>query len=71
MKITDMRDLTVEEINQQVEEARKELFGARIKHSLQQLENTAQLRLLKHRVAQLKTVLKEKQLAPATGGQKK
>jgi large subunit ribosomal protein L29 len=63
-----MREMTLEELNQQVEDARKDLFNARIKHSMQQLENTAQLRLLKHRVAQLKTVLREKQVA---GGQKK
>jgi large subunit ribosomal protein L29 len=71
MKITEIRDLTVEELRQQVEEARKELFSARIKLSMQQLNNTAQLRMLKHRIAQLKTVLREKEPACKTGGQKK
>lgn len=60
MKITEMRELTPEELNAQIEEARKGLFDARFKHSMNQLENTAELRVLRHRIAQLQTVLTEK-----------
>lgn len=60
MKITEMRELTAAELNAQIDTARKELFEARFKHSLQPLDNTAILSQLKHRIAQLQTVLSEK-----------
>ena len=62
-KAKNLRELTVEEIQQRIQEARKELFEARLKHTLQQLENTTILRKLKREVAQLKTILREKQPA--------
>lgn len=65
MKIKEMRELSVEELHQQVQDANKTLFESRFKHSLHQLENTALLHQLKHQLAQLKTVLNEK----AAGGQ--
>lgn len=60
MKISEMRELSVDELNEKINEARKGLFEARFKHSMHQLDNTAELRALKHRVAQLKTVLNQK-----------
>lgn len=60
MKIAEVRELNEGELNAQVESARKSLFEARMKLSLHQLENTAELSQLKHRIAQLKTVLNEK-----------
>lgn len=60
MKIAEMRELNEGELNTQIESARKSLFEARMKLSLHQLENTAELSQLKHRIAQLKTVLSEK-----------
>ena len=68
MKINEMRELTVEEILQKLEETEKELFEARLKHSMHQLENKALLKTLRHRVAQLKTVQKEKQPQATVGG---
>lgn len=60
MKITEMRELNQDELNAQIEAARKGLFEARFKHSMNQLENTAELRQLRHRIAQLQTVLTQK-----------
>lgn len=62
-KAKELREMTVEEIQQRVQAARKELFEARLKHTVQQLENTAVLRKLKREVAQLKTILRQKQSA--------
>jgi large subunit ribosomal protein L29 len=61
MKASEIRALSETDIQQKIEEARKELFDLRFKKALHQLDNPAQLRALKHRVAQLKTVLAEKQ----------
>lgn len=66
MKIADMRELNADELNAQIEAARKELFEARFKHSMHQLESTAILSQLKHRVAQLQTVLSQKAAAGST-----
>lgn len=60
MKITEMRELNQDELNSQIEAARKGLFEARFKHSMNHLESTAELRLLRHRIAQLQTVLTQK-----------
>ena len=60
MKISEMRELAQDELNTQIESANKALFEARFKHTLHQLESTADLSQLRHRIAQLKTVLNEK-----------
>jgi len=60
MKFADMKELTIDELNQEIAKARKELFENRLKHSMQQLENTAILQQLKVRVARLKTIIRQK-----------
>jgi large subunit ribosomal protein L29 len=60
MKVNEIRDLSIDELNAGIQEANKALFEARFKHSMHQLENTAELRLLRHKIAQLRTILKEK-----------
>lgn len=60
MTIKEARNLNNDELNIEIRNALKALFDSRFKHSMNQLENTAQLRFLKHRIAQLKTVLNEK-----------
>ena len=62
-KITELRGLSAEELNRQVDTARKELLEARFKKAQQQLENTSVLGRLRHRIAQLQTVLHEKERA--------
>jgi len=60
MKSSEIRDLTIDELNAGIQEANKALFEARFKHSMHQLENTAELRQLRHQIAQFRTVLREK-----------
>lgn len=62
-KFSELRGLAVEELNRQVDAARKELQEARFKKASHQLEDTSTLGRLKNRIAQLKTVLREKELA--------
>jgi large subunit ribosomal protein L29 len=64
--IQELRALTPEELQKQVESARKELLELRMKNALRQLDNTAQIRALRHRIAQMMTVLNEKRRANAT-----
>lgn len=65
MKVSEMRDLSVEELNAQVDETRKNWVDLRFQHALRKLESPAKLRLERKKLAQLLTVLTEKQTAAA------
>lgn len=70
MKIKEMRDLSQEELNTQVADARKEIVSLRFAHSLRKLESTAKLRQTKKRLAQLLTVITEKSEKTEAKGRK-
>ena len=59
MKIKELRELTVEELQNKQDQMWTELFGLRIKHALGQLENPLQLRSLRRDIARCKTLLRE------------
>lgn len=61
MKLSEMREKTVEELKQFVVDSKKQLLDCRIKKSMQKLENTAMISKTKRAVAQAKTVIKEKE----------
>lgn len=63
MKASEMRELSVEELEQKELETRNELFNAKVKHATGQLEDTAKLRRLRCDVARLSTVLLQKREA--------
>lgn len=60
MKMKDLRELTIEELQNRHDEMWTELFGMRIKHALGQLENPLQLRHLRRDIARTKTLLTER-----------
>jgi large subunit ribosomal protein L29 len=60
MKPQEARDLTPDEIERKLKEIKENLFKLRIKLSTKQLENTSQMKVLKHDIAMLNTVLKQK-----------
>ena len=60
MKPADIRDLSVNEIEQKVQELDDQLFRLRLQKSMGQLESAAKLRPMRRDLARLKTVLKEK-----------
>ena len=62
MKLSEMREKTVEELKQFVVDSKKQLLDARIKKSMHKLENTALISKTKRLVAQAKTVIKEKEI---------
>ncbi len=63
MKLKEIREKTVDELNALIVDSKKQLFDMRLQKSLQKLENTAQIGQLKTVIAQAKTVIKEKQKA--------
>lgn len=62
MKLSEMREKTVEELKQFVVDSKKQLLEARIKKSMHKLENTAEISKTKRLIAQAKTVIKEKEI---------
>ena len=61
MKLSEMREKTVDELKQFVLDSKKALFDARIKLSMHKLENTAEISKTNRSIAQAKTVIREKE----------
>jgi len=70
MNASELRDLSVDELEKKGKELRDELWGARIRRATEQLENTALLGQLKKDIARVETLLTEKRAAAdITAGQ--
>jgi large subunit ribosomal protein L29 len=65
MKVTEIRDLHVDELRQREKDMDDQLFRLRIQKSMGQLEAAHKLKALRRDLARVKTVLREKQ--PETG----
>jgi large subunit ribosomal protein L29 len=63
MKVTEVRDLSVDELRQREKEMDDQLFRLRIQKSMGQLEAAHKLQALRRDVARIKTVLREKETA--------
>ena len=61
MKVKEIRELSTEEINKKLVEAKEELFNLRFQQATGSLEKPSRIRELRHTVARLKTVLKERE----------
>ena len=61
MKVKEIRELTTEEINTKLFEAKQELFNLRFQQATGNLEKPSRIRYLRHTVARMKTVLKERE----------
>ncbi len=67
MKVTEIRDLAVDELEQRAKDMDDQLFRLRIQKSMGQLEAAHKLKALRRDRARVKTVLREKQTAQAAG----
>ncbi|HIS38255.1 MAG TPA: 50S ribosomal protein L29 [Candidatus Onthousia faecavium] len=63
MKVKEIRELTDEEIKAKLKEAKEELFNLKFSQATGNLEKPSRIRDLRHTVARLKTVLKERENA--------
>ena len=62
MKINEIKDLTNEELNQELEDLKKELFNLRFQHATNQLDNPRVITEVKRTIARVKTILREREL---------
>ncbi|MEX2617983.1 MAG: 50S ribosomal protein L29 [Alphaproteobacteria bacterium] len=60
MKVEDLRQKTVDELNQQVLDLKKEAFNLRFRRASGQLENTSMVRQVRRDIARIKTILHER-----------
>ena len=60
MKTSDIRNMTVEEINKKIVEIKTELFELRMKQATGTLDKPHKINALRKDVARLKTILTEK-----------
>ncbi len=58
MKATEIRDLSVDEMNEKLVSLQEELCSLRFEHAVNQLDNTARLKDVKKDIARIKTVLR-------------
>ena len=62
VKINEIRDLTDMELNQKLDELKAELFNLRFQHATNQLDNPRVITEVKRTIAQIKTILREREL---------
>ena len=62
MKVTEIRELSTEEIEKKLVETKEELFNLRFRQATGNLEKPSRIRDLRHTVARMKTVLKEREV---------
>ena len=62
MKINEIRDLSMQEITDKIQDLKEELFNLRFQNAMNQLDNPMRIVAVKKDIAKLKTVLKEQEL---------
>ena len=69
MKMDKIRELTMNELNDELKKMKNELFNLRFQHVTGQLENPLRMKDVKRDIARIKTVIRENEIAreQATG----
>jgi len=62
LKVEEIRALSTTELSKQLEEAYQELFDIRFRLATRQLVNHRQIRMVKKKIARLKTLMREREL---------
>lgn len=65
MKATEIRKMSVAEIENELDEARHELMNLRFQSITGQLTDTSRVRFIRRDIARMETVLRERQLQEA------
>jgi large subunit ribosomal protein L29 len=63
----ELRELTAEELVERLREAKEELFNLRFQMATGQLSNNRRLRTVRHEIARVYTVFRERELGLASG----
>jgi large subunit ribosomal protein L29 len=63
MKTAELQKLTYAELQEQLDEAKEELFNLRFQVVTNQLDNTARIQDVRHQVARIKTAMRQQEIA--------
>ena len=62
MKVNEIRKLSDKEINEKIVSSKEELFNLRLQQATGNLDKPSKIKDLRHTVARLKTVLREREI---------
>ena len=65
MKASEIRNLSVQELNEKLSDLKSELFNLRFQHAINQLENPGRIETVKKDIARVKTVMRSNELKDA------
>jgi len=60
-EIKDVRSLSVEKLEEKLQDLKKDLFMLRMQHATNQLDNPMQIAAVKKDIARIKTIIREKE----------
>jgi len=60
MKVKDLKEMTMEELDQQLQDIKKEQFNLKVQQVSGQLENPARIKDLRRSVARIQTIQNQK-----------
>ena len=60
-EIKEIRGLSVEKLEEKLQQLKKDLFMLRMQHATNQLENPLQIAAVKKDIARIKTIIREKE----------
>tara|TARA_B100001540_G_scaffold71146_1_gene64176 strand:+ start:408 stop:599 length:192 start_codon:yes stop_codon:yes gene_type:complete len=60
MKISEIKNMTPDELNEKLTESIKELKQLKFNHSVQSIENPLRIKVLRRQIARMKTIINEK-----------
>ena len=60
-ELKEIRSLSVEKLEEKLQELKKDLFMLRMQHATNQLDNPMQLAAVKKDIARVKTIIREKE----------
>lgn len=63
MIVDKIKALSANELSKQLDDTYQELFNLRFRHATRQLSNYSELRKVKKRIAVMKTIMRERELA--------
>lgn len=61
MKISEMRDMTIDDLRSKITDFSEELCKLKVQHGIRPLENPTVLKNLRMKIARINTVITEKQ----------
>jgi large subunit ribosomal protein L29 len=67
MNAQEIRGMTTDDIRRKIDETYEELFNLRFRFVMGQLEDSNRLAALRHDIARMKTILRERELAQMEG----